>query len=530
MAKFKRLPQVDKILRAMPIWDQTYSDHAMGHVSRIFERLEEMSGYVRPALSAYEARVLSFAVELHDIGLSNPKTRNRTEYGEPNNEQLRAIKDEHEIISADFVMDNWEGLGISDHWEAGLVARLCRSHRKKNYVSGDALFPHEKEGSGRRDVRVQLLSSLLKLADALDVDSRRASQAKTDYFLDLLKEDKWHWDAFRCINIVRLEKASIFLQATIPPPDSSGSDDFRQLVIDKAIAIFDELILVLPFLIKAKLPWVMVAGSIRDDRTGEVEAFRVWETWWSVRAGSMGYSSLKDLAKGLCSCIRPVIMPVDDMYAALKAIQAGDYPVPPGSPPDRGFEIKTFETITGNDECKQSFVSALSEARQRIEIMASDLMTHWEDVWSVLKKKVRKGVKVTVFVLRPELLQQIEGTKEELSAKDARQKSREAREALRKWWAAVVKGADRRKKRKLRECMEIIVISSAKFAHLRGSAIIDSTLLRINVHPSGESSSRGMLLEYPQPMNLLYIVQRYVADMRRYGRKLSMNEFLKQRP
>ena len=513
--------RLESLLAHMPNFHPYFPDHGKGHVERIKQRLEsDILPRLREPLSEFEWHILRRAVELHDIGMANPKTSGNPNAGYPTTEgQRRDIRDQHEELSRDFVMENWSQICIRDRATAHVIARLCFSHRRKHYVR--TFFNRELEQIGGERVRVQLLASLLKLADTLDADFRRAPEISTAFFLTVPPEDRWHWYASQCISGISFTSSAICLEVLAAPIDDSVGDiaEVEKLVEKKALDIFSELFAVLPFTVPAGLPWVMVEALIPRQNPGR-EPIPIWEKWWlsELRAADVQYRDKVSIAAELCGRIRPT-MESHDILDALEGIENAGYSVPPRIEiPLRPWP--TYYPIS-SDECKKSFLAVLREANERIELLASDGLTFPSEVYDILAGKLLSApsVKVTVFLLDADVLYEIEGKKENLTRQTARTKLNQAEAKWHKWLQGLLGDAPATKKQEVTDSFQIIFVRSVELALLNGSAIIDDRILRLNVHGWGESSSRGMMLHCPEPVNLLSVVRHYVHDLRRFGQK-----------
>lgn len=111
-------------------------------------------------LTPFELFVLLSATVLHDVGLVMPR---------PPDEVGREISIDHYNRSKEFVDKYRAELNLS-RYEAFIIGELSRAHGMPNlkYLEGE---PFSLTGYG--DVRVPLLSALLRLADALDITVHR---------------------------------------------------------------------------------------------------------------------------------------------------------------------------------------------------------------------------------------------------------------------------------------------------------------------------------------------------------------------
>jgi hypothetical protein len=525
MAEAEKLSErLGQLYDLVPGYHAYFTDHGAGHVDRVWEVLQRVFRARPSLLTPLEKEILGNAVRFHDIGMAGPRVPSNPCKGAPETAAERDdIREMHEVLSEEFVKMHWSELGIPDPPTAYLIGRLCRSHRKKHYVRN--VFPDEAETIGSEDVQVQLLAALLKLADALDTDFRRAPEMKERYFLDLPGEHKRHWEACQFIQGVNCQKQAIVLQ-TIPLP-VIGRDAAEKIVMRKAALIFYELFLVLPFLVKAKIPWAVVEVRFRFEGQGSTSRRAAWEQWWydELNAEAIRFTDLADIANHVRAHIRPN-MPGLDIQCALQAIaDAGRYSMPPPPRPANSEPqslVIQYDSIS-TPECKASFLDSLRAAQEQIELIASDGLTFPEEVFEILGQKLlsKPPVAVTLFLLDPDALHEIEGAAENLDMEMARGKLQAARDKWREWWRGILGQLSKNPARRatVKKRFQVYFVRNPELGHLNGSVLIDDRILRLNVHRCGESASRGMLLHYCEPVNLLYPVRHYLHDMRRYGQQ-----------
>jgi len=150
---YDRSQERDVFVASLPFMDAAkaqalargMNDHGPLHAHRVHALVGRLGALV--ALSTYEYDLLHAAALLHDIGMAKGR-------------------DDHHIISAELVQALVaEGkLPFSDE-EADVVSTLCKWHRRE--YEADAVHKG-------LCVRTGVLASLLRLADAMDLDYRRA--------------------------------------------------------------------------------------------------------------------------------------------------------------------------------------------------------------------------------------------------------------------------------------------------------------------------------------------------------------------
>lgn len=168
-----------------------FTDHGVKHAMNVQENLCRLIPRDLPEpLSAFEIFALLCATVLHDVGMLVSNVP-----GEPS----REIRVDHFKRSQQFVIRNYAELGLSEQ-QARIVGEICRSHGMPNldYLAGQ-LYSLRPFG----EIRVPLLSALLRLADILDVTYERAPSivAKNR---QLGPTSRRHWEVHRSITDVQI--------------------------------------------------------------------------------------------------------------------------------------------------------------------------------------------------------------------------------------------------------------------------------------------------------------------------------------
>lgn len=168
-----------------------FTDHGVKHAHNVQENLSNLipSTMAEP-LSPFELFCLLCAALLHDVGMVVLKSPQEKPF---------QIRIDHYNRSREFVIENNKILSLSEH-EAHIIGEICRAHGMPNlnYLES-SMFSVRKYG----EVRVQLLSALLRLADALDMTSERAPGTISSN-RNMPSQSQQHWDIHRCISDVQV--------------------------------------------------------------------------------------------------------------------------------------------------------------------------------------------------------------------------------------------------------------------------------------------------------------------------------------
>lgn len=165
-----------------------YTLHGMKHSNAVISILDLLVTGLdnEDQLKEIEIFCLLSAAYLHDVGMQckylDDKARIES-ISESENKHYTLqdlIRDEHHLRSGRYIKENLKILGL-DQYEAECVRLISEGHRRVNLNSKD----YESQAIGLKRVRVRLLSSLLRLADELDIDYKRAPES----LYEILKED-----------------------------------------------------------------------------------------------------------------------------------------------------------------------------------------------------------------------------------------------------------------------------------------------------------------------------------------------------
>jgi len=178
------------------------TQHGWPHVLRVVSHARTLGSLF--SLCAEDQRVLDYAALFHDVG-----------HGWPDVSEDEA-RQQHHVFSQRMVLQ-WASSGLlasvlSDS-QVHLVGELCLRHRKQM----------ELPESGRP----RLLTSLLRVADAMDIDARRATQNDGGILyedLELTDEQRQHWDGHRAIEAIRLAAHGEELEFQLLISDETAAD------------------------------------------------------------------------------------------------------------------------------------------------------------------------------------------------------------------------------------------------------------------------------------------------------------------
>jgi tetratricopeptide (TPR) repeat protein len=184
-----------------------FTDHTVAHSDSLAKYADDLVEPLQASdqsLTEDELFIVYSACYLHDVGMQYERA------GETNiiaslhlpqqweelseDDRRKLLRQHHAAISAEMVMQSVRaetpvvGLQLTtDHYYPKYVARLCEAH------TIDTETPLYKElTSGAPNIRMELLSGLLRIADILDLSRRRANRSKA-VTLRLDLEAQTHW-------------------------------------------------------------------------------------------------------------------------------------------------------------------------------------------------------------------------------------------------------------------------------------------------------------------------------------------------
>jgi tetratricopeptide (TPR) repeat protein len=201
------------------LWDrpllQHYTNHGMDHSQRIIEILGNVLEDFPKLLNDHERFILLASVFLHDIGMQSPRYADLPDKPEYTIEEKEKIRRVHHKASARMIDESISGelklsLGIENCKEyAPFIALLSKYHRKLDIeeITDTSL-------AGKK-IKLQFLTALLRLADALDADYRRVNM-KILALREIPVESKYHWWFHYYVQSILVENGHIKIYFRFP--------------------------------------------------------------------------------------------------------------------------------------------------------------------------------------------------------------------------------------------------------------------------------------------------------------------------
>lgn len=240
------------------MWNSPHhNDHGLGHIQRVIEYLDKLASPVLESMSPVEAFVLLAAAVFHDVGLMLDRFENQKL-------TLSEIRDKHHMLSQQFIKDNHAFFGIDNSHVADFVADIAFCHRRRVNIA-DVFRSTEPVSLLEGSIRPRRLSALLRLADALDCDSRRAPEIISDQLLKHYPDDLPHWQACQLISGVSVDhNAGLIVIDT-----RYETQEEEELLSWKLTNIYQELESVRDILIASQGPYLWdITGRLTHTKTG----------------------------------------------------------------------------------------------------------------------------------------------------------------------------------------------------------------------------------------------------------------------
>lgn len=227
-----------------------FTDHGANHCKRVVEALDKLvPNEILSQLNESELYFLLCSAWLHDIGMMCRQV------GE---EKLEAseIRERHHELTKKYILDNakYREYEIYSEPEARIIADICYCHRRVSIPSVcDVLVP-----IGPNIIHFRFLSALLRLADEMDMDYRRASECTMD-LIGLRGDSVDHWKACQLVSGVTCEPQN----STIEVVCNIKSDDERKIATNAIRKLNQERQQTVPYF-ELGLKYNSVRGKLRN--------------------------------------------------------------------------------------------------------------------------------------------------------------------------------------------------------------------------------------------------------------------------
>lgn len=220
-----------------------FTDHSARHCDRVIDIIgklveDNLSSHSPKSLNREELIVLALSVLFHDLGMHLPNSHGFTKpITDFTIDDYNKMRRDHGEVSGAVVRDIADGtdkvlqLGSLDDDINHLlptVAFLCERHQ-----SSSEYRPEEIVRIGPKELRVGLLTSLLRLSDELDCDYRRVDMNKLNQY-GIPITSVFHWLNCSYVDSVTIKGGVISIQASYHSSLTGPEANYlSQLLIDK---------------------------------------------------------------------------------------------------------------------------------------------------------------------------------------------------------------------------------------------------------------------------------------------------------
>lgn len=185
-----------------------YTPHDVSHCEAVENNIYKVIAHEYYALlSEHERFYLIASAWLHDIGM----------YYESFNDCIKgeSLRAKHHIYSGIIISEHYTLLGV-EFWEVDILSTLARFHRKKEDIN---TCP-EIMSANSITLRIQLLASYLRLADALHLDQTRTPPSAHAVALtyDMPYYSKIHWVRSRLVTGIDIDPKKSILNVHLKYP------------------------------------------------------------------------------------------------------------------------------------------------------------------------------------------------------------------------------------------------------------------------------------------------------------------------
>lgn len=184
----------------------TYTNHDINHLQNVESYVNEIvNEKSSKKLTADEIFCLLSAVWLHDIGMIPLDDDIKKFNNMSNNERekfTQKIRDNHHLRSKLYVEKHERELNLNED-ESEIIGNICKGHRKINLTN-------LKDGFLENKIRVNILASILRLADECDVSQSRESSLSVEGIDDDIK--KKHYRIHELISTVNINHENKYIE------------------------------------------------------------------------------------------------------------------------------------------------------------------------------------------------------------------------------------------------------------------------------------------------------------------------------
>ena len=228
---------VSPILGRISAFFTDYTNHDVSHCDQVVLNLDWIiPKKVISSLNRYEIQILLLACYLHDVGMALgeceadriAKTsdfqlyKRQAEVKDKDKSDEELLRDYLRLIhhrrSAEYIIENYEELGIEDYSIARAVAMLARGHREEDLLDAEKFDSRYYVVSGKDPVCLSFLAGCLRLADEVDITRVRTPELLLKFVSPKNPISKKEWEKHRSTLAIGTDGEKIKIQAVCDNP------------------------------------------------------------------------------------------------------------------------------------------------------------------------------------------------------------------------------------------------------------------------------------------------------------------------
>ena len=246
---------LDEIIKSCnKIWNNPllpwFTKHDVSHSKEIIHLLGQILSPLEDTLqklNEHELFILLASAYLHDIGMQNLKVDNISIDKLTSNEyeliRKRHAEESHDIIlkrlNIPIQRDDFYLPIIEDDY-LPIIAKVSKGHATDFFEESIDFFEKNPAKPLNRTVRAKLLTSLLMIADELDLQSKRAGFFETAKF-NLSDYSAVHWYKHHYVASVGVDKGTVCLTLEFPEDANEYKDLIKELIETKLKTQLDKV-------------------------------------------------------------------------------------------------------------------------------------------------------------------------------------------------------------------------------------------------------------------------------------------------
>ena len=186
-----------------------FTDHGESHLQRVQEKASNLIRSAGISLNCCEAFLLSLSIWTHDVGML---------FSLREHEPIEEVRQVHHERTSEVLARIQQAMGLSELPAVlrPLLSTISSAHSRRVRIED---IPVESI-VGRHRVRTQLLGAILRIADACDIDFRRAPESIFElYESGIPLESKAYWKKHSLVSGTTYDTLRASICAYVIPPE-----------------------------------------------------------------------------------------------------------------------------------------------------------------------------------------------------------------------------------------------------------------------------------------------------------------------